>query len=132
MDRLELKAYDTLKGIYPSPRTDWQRIEGWATTGAPDTNACHKGVEAWFEFKYIDASVQGQALVKAKFRPAQLAWITRRVKCRGRVYIVLQFRDGMLIVPGSRVKDLSEGVRVPMLKEWAIAPARIFENLVAN
>jgi hypothetical protein len=65
------------------PGVDWQRIEtGMTGGGVPDLNGCDKatGVEIWIENKFTDAWAVG-------IRREQVAWIERRCRYNGRVFV---------------------------------------------
>lgn len=67
---------------------DWQRIESGTTGGGiPDLNGCDKatGVELWIELKQTDAW-------SVKFRPEQVAWVERRCRYNGRVFVATRRR----------------------------------------
>jgi hypothetical protein len=59
----------------------WQRIESGATgSGTPDLNYCAHGFEAWLELKGTDSW-------RIEIRPPQHAWIQRRIRAGGNVFI---------------------------------------------
>lgn len=66
------------------PEFHWQAIES-ATTGLgiPDSNYCYKGAEGWIENKLTSGYVIGM-------RPMQVAWIERRARAGGRVFIAVR------------------------------------------
>lgn len=62
----------------------WQAIEtGGVGTGIPDSNFCIDGREGWIEFKKADHW-------RAKISPHQVAWIERRHRNGGRVFIAVR------------------------------------------
>lgn len=73
------------------PDFHWQRVEtGSIGSGVPDTNYCvltHKklgvGAEGWIEFKITDTNL-------VPFRPLQPAWLERRGRAGGRVYVAVR------------------------------------------
>jgi len=66
------------------PGFHWQAIEtGGVGLGVPDSNFCREGVEGWVEFKTTDA-------FKVQIRPEQVAWIERRARAGGRVFIAVR------------------------------------------
>lgn len=68
------------------PHVDKQRIEtGGTGLGIPDVNACLRGVEAWIELKGTDAWA-------VTIRPEQVAWIERRARAGGRVFLFTRRR----------------------------------------
>lgn len=62
----------------------WQPIETWSTgQGVPDINGCIDGIEFWIENKRTLAwSVEFDAM--------QIAWIERRIRNGGRVFIAVR------------------------------------------
>jgi hypothetical protein len=99
---------------------DWQPIEtGIIAGGVPDTNACHEGVEWWIEYK---ATGTGRVVL----RPLQVAWISRRMRAGGRVWVAVRHQHGggvrrglpvdeLLLVPGQHVLALAQQGLVPGL-----------------
>jgi hypothetical protein len=62
----------------------FQAIEtGGVGTGIPDSNFCIEGVEGWIEFKAADHW-------RVKISPHQVAWIERRQRNGGRVFIAVR------------------------------------------
>lgn len=60
----------------------WTSVESPMTVaGIPDSNFCHAGKEGWIENKRVRSSD------KVEMRPEQVAWIERRVRAGGRVFI---------------------------------------------
>lgn len=91
------------------PTFDWQGIEtGGTGRGIPDMNYCHHGVEGWIECKATDGWV-------VDLRPEQVAWMMRRHRAGGRVWILVRqrgaargdakARDVLWLAPGSRAID---------------------------
>src|SRR4051812_1390886 len=90
---------------------DWTSIESGSTSGGiPDSNFCipvarrgYLAVEGWIEFK----QTKGHAVTLA---PAQVGWISRRVRNGGRVWIAVrqqapagprrEARDALWLIPG--------------------------------
>lgn len=63
---------------------DWASIESPFTSGGiPDSNFCINGIEGWLELK----QTKGHAVT---LLPAQIGWISRRVRNGGRVYIAVR------------------------------------------
>jgi hypothetical protein len=64
----------------------WQSIESSATgQGIPDLNGCCQGQDVWLELKYTEH-------LKTKnigLKPPQIAWIYKRAKAGGNVWIAL-------------------------------------------
>ena len=71
------------------PEAHLQRVEtGGVGLGVPDFNYCCGGVEGWVELKATETRSVG-------LRPEQVAWISRRVRAGGRVFIaVRRVHDG--------------------------------------
>ena len=77
----------------------WTPIEtGEIISGVPDSEFISEtGVSGWIEFKSTPS-------FSIKFRPAQPAWIHRRARYRGRVFIaVIRAKKELWIVPGDYV-----------------------------
>lgn len=108
---------------------DWQPIEtGVIAGGVPDTNACHDGVEWWIEYK---ATGSGRVVL----RPLQVAWINRRVRAGGRVWVAVRYMhaggvrrgapvDTLALVHGAHVVALAAGgLRTVPRVQWHGGPA---------
>jgi hypothetical protein len=93
-----------LRGVFKDHLKGWQLtpIEtGVIVSGVPDAEFCAPGgISGWIEFKYVR---QGNAV---GLRPAQVAWIDRRYRLGGRVFIAVQRRDELYIYDGSGVREL--------------------------
>lgn len=92
------------------PEFHWTSIETGSTgRGIPDANYCCDGIEGWIEFKQTTTNRVGIA-------PEQCAWIERRVRAGGRVWIAVRKRraksarlaacDELWIFSGDSVRDL--------------------------
>lgn len=69
------------------PAAHMQSIEtGGTGRGVPDTNYCLRGVEGWIEFK----ATKHWKIDKTESLPLQVAWIERRVRAGGRVFVVVR------------------------------------------
>jgi hypothetical protein len=108
----------------------WQSIEtGGTGRGVPDSNYCINGKEGWVEFKCCDAQ-------KVVIRPEQVAWIHRRVREGGRVWIATRRQhsggprkgdpcDELFLTPGSDILALCEdGLFGATYHSFANGPAR--------
>lgn|SRR5262245_2475813 len=91
------------------PDFDYQSIEVSFDRGIPDTNFCYRGIEGWIEHKWTeDLSVE--------ISPEQVAWISRRVRHGGRVFIAVRRRtkkrkktvDELWLIEGNRAGRLWE------------------------
>lgn len=93
-------------------RGHFSRIEFNPTDGYPDTSYCIKGVEGHAELKYIERVPARETTPcfgdQHGVRPAQVAWIYTRVRHGGRVYIVGQVGELILVVPGTEVRRFNE------------------------
>lgn len=109
---------------------DWQAIEtGMVGRGIPDSNFClkapHRGVEGWLECKWTDGW-------SVTLRPEQVAWLTRRARAGGRVFVAVRRHHAggprrgppadelWLLGGGSAVELLRDGLR-PFLTLPALA-----------
>lgn len=74
------------------PMVDWQSVETWSTgRGVPDLNYCYNGIEGWIELKFTTAWA-------VKIEPGQVAWIERRKRAGGRVFLAIRRKSA----PGPR------------------------------
>lgn len=83
-----------------------QRLEpGSAAPGVPDVNICAAGNEIWVENKLVSRGRKVSTLT-----PGQVAWLTRRAKCGGRVWVLCLHAptDAILLWPGSQAAQLLE------------------------
>jgi hypothetical protein len=108
------------------PAVDWQAIEtGGTGKGVPDLNGCMDGNEVWIEMKMTAHwAVQ-------KMRPEQVAWIERRVRHGGRVFVaVRRAHDELWLLAPGAARPLIMGVRLSdlpadlILGRWSGGPAR--------
>lgn len=83
------------------PRVHFQSVETWSTgQGVPDLNYCVDGAEGWIELKKSDGWV-------VNFEPAQIAWLERRARAGGRVFVfVRRKRDELYVLPASAARPL--------------------------
>jgi hypothetical protein len=85
----------------------WTAIETGTTTveGVPDSEYCFEGGwQGWLEFKATEGW-------KPIIRPHQIAWIDKRVRLGGTVWIATRRRvkqvDDLYLTPGFHVKELA-------------------------
>lgn len=64
-----------------------QRIENTAGSGVPDINCCWNGIEIWIECKMREPLL----------RPFQWAWINRRVRAGGNVFVIVERETCFLV-----------------------------------
>ena len=72
----------------------WTAIEtGAVSRGIPDTEYCFPGgVSGWIEFKRCRGNI-------VKYQPGQIAWIERRARLGGRVFVaVLREKDKAILI----------------------------------
>lgn len=83
------------------PRFHFQSIESGATgLGIPDLEYCCDGISGWIETKKSDGWV-------VDFRPHQVAWIERRERAGGRVFVFVRRKgDELYVLPGSAARPL--------------------------
>ena len=110
------------------PSVHWQAIESWETgIGIPDLNGCVDGVEFWIELKQATANA-------VKISPGQIAWIERRVRAGGNVYIAVRCkaergkrrlaRDELYLYSGNAVRLVySDGIATPPLRKFVGGPS---------
>jgi hypothetical protein len=85
------------------PEAQWSSVETGATQGGvPDSECCFEGgAQGWIEFK----SVTGW---RVTMRPAQIAWISRRVRMGGVVWIAARKENTLYLVHGAHVHRLHD------------------------
>jgi len=97
----------------------WQRIEtGGTGLGIPDLNGCSDGTEVWIEAKVATGW-------KPTVRPEQVAWLERRYRHGGRVFLAVRQRGSARdvlwllsplaarqLIAGSRLSDLDRAIYV--------------------
>jgi Holliday junction resolvase len=90
------------------PQVNWTTIESrYTESGIPDLNGCYAGADFWIECKVTKA----YAVV---LRPAQIAWIDRRIRAGGKVWIAIRRYskknkvDELWLVNGGAVRELNE------------------------
>jgi len=100
---------------------DWQSIENWGVgSGVPDANFCGPGgVEGWVEFK----AARGWQVPLA---PTQVAWIERRVRAGGRVFVAVRKDQSLWLFHGAHAREFATGDlrHASSLGEWHGGPAR--------
>ncbi len=122
----EARAYDRLTRYWP--QAHWQRIEGWATVGVFDSNACLRGQEVWVENKEAERPKRKDTLIKAKkVRPSQIAWEYLRRRAGGRLFIALLVEDDLYILKGEYLRTIRDGVTSAWLAENNLGPQAIFD-----
>lgn len=88
------------------PAVHWQAIEtGGTGLGVPDLNGCDRGVEYWIECKRVHGW-------KVTVRPQQVAWIERRARCGGRVFIAARKSTMLWLLPAPAARLLANGCRI--------------------
>lgn len=90
------------------PEFDWQGVEtGGTGRGIPDDNFCRQGVEGWVEHKLATGW-------KVDLRPEQVAWMERRRRAGGRVFILVRrtnvsaMCDDLYLFSGDDARRLKE------------------------
>lgn len=98
-----MSADDGLRSLFHSnlKRAQWTSIETGATAlGVPDSEFCFAGgIQGWVEHKRASAN----AVV---IRDMQVAWIDRRVRLGGRVFLAVKRRKELFLYHGRDVKAL--------------------------
>jgi hypothetical protein len=85
----------------------WTPVEtGMTIQGVPDSEYIFPGGhQGWIEYKRTHSWM----IPKSKSWPFQVAWISRRVRMGGRVFIAVRRRNEELwLVPGSQIMQLAE------------------------
>lgn len=114
-----------LKQLMPEAlmQFDWQRIESAITGGGiPDLNYCWRGLEGWVECKRTTAWA-------VNLDPKQVAWLTRRARHGGRVFIAVRRMtrnvDELHVIPGEFAREVRLGglaANLPGRVSWAGGP----------
>lgn len=95
-----------LRSVFKDHLKSWHftPIEtGGIVSGVPDAEYCAPGgVSGWIEFKYV----RGPKSNDVGLRPAQVAWIDRRVRSGGRAFIAIQRKSELFLYSGVGVKEL--------------------------
>lgn len=91
----------------------WQAVEtGGTGKGIPDSNYCIDGYEGWVEFKHTKHW-------KVRIWPEQVAWMERRARQGGRVFIaVRRGQDELWILTPEAGRYLREGTLKDVPKEY--------------
>ena len=91
----------------------WQSIEtGGVGRGVPDSNYCINGVEGWVEYKKTKHWKIGS------LKPEQVAWIFRRVREGGRVWLaVRRAEDELWLIDGHWIREVAVG-GIKSAEEW--------------
>lgn len=109
----EASLWDRMRrGVTAVARVDFQRVENMVEDGTPDVNyCCEHGREGWIELKYRQAIPKraGTSVFRFKgLRDSQIDWIMRRVPYGGRVWILAQVGDHLLLVRGEYAEQFNE------------------------
>jgi hypothetical protein len=96
----------------------WTSIEsGQTERGIPDSEFCFPGgIQGWIEYK----QTKGWMIPKTKSWPFQVAWIDRRARLGGRVFIAVRRIDELWLYHGRDAKYLKiMGLKTlrPLLRE---------------
>jgi Holliday junction resolvase len=99
------------------PHVHWQAIEtGGTGRGIPDLNGCFAGIEVWIELKRMVGR-------RVLMRPEQVAWIERRARAGGRVFIaVRKGKEQLFLVGPTGARHLLENRFPAVLGRWSGGP----------
>ena len=109
------------------PEIHWTSVESpFTIQGIPDSNFCHDGVEGWIENKRV------RRADVVEMRPEQVAWIERRARAGGRVFIAVRWAmqaDSLfLLAPQAGRALLGLGLaslpRAMVLGRWSGGPSQ--------
>jgi hypothetical protein len=108
-------------------RAHMSRIEFNPTEGHPDVSFCRKGIEGHMELKHtarVPVKVTTKCFGDHGLRDSQIAWIHKRVKQQGRVAIVAQVGEIILVIPGFEYRRFNDMTFFELGKAalWAEAP----------
>lgn len=81
---------------------DPQRTEVVSGAGVPDLNCIYQGREFWIEGKMIKGNI-----VTDRKRPEQLAWLERRARLGGRVWVLGRKGNTLYLWEGKHARALS-------------------------
>lgn len=87
------------------------RIENVVGPGHPDVCYCLKGIEGHIELKFREdapARTTTPVFKHEGLRDDQIAWISWRIRHRGRVWIVAQVGPAIYAVPGSHYATFND------------------------
>ena len=121
----ERRAYYRLKNLYPDAH--WQRIENSVGVGCPDVNVCLKGKEVWIELKEGRVNKQGRVCIKV--RPAQRAWVMRRLRSGGNVFLAVCLGKQVFLLPGACIVESAwekEGIPTETIQTVSIPFVDLF------
>lgn len=120
----EKLVYHWLRSHHPSAH--WQRVENTVGTGVPDVNGCKNGVEVWVELK--EGVKLSSGIVRIKIRREQNAWLLRRHRAGGLVYLGIRVNKHNYILGGEWVGTvfLGNGIEMNKLIENSLDVSRIF------
>ena len=99
----ERSFYQTLRKHLQPKGVHLQRIETSLVQGVPDVNFCYQGVEGWIELKSIGHRTGSGVFKVAHLRPSQYAWIKRRCRAGGLVWLLVKAGQDLVLVHGSRI-----------------------------
>ena len=105
------------------PEAQWTSIESPLTgSGIPDAEYCFPGgISGWIEFKKTHVWNIGH------LKPLQIAWIERRKRLGGRVFVAVRRNDDELwLIDGAVVRGVVErGLAIGEgIKSWGGGPSR--------
>lgn len=104
-------------------RVHWCRVENMVGVGIPDVNYClPTGVDGWIEGKFRKdppARETTPAFTNGGLRDDQIIWIRRRIEFGGRVHILAQVGDELLLIPGKYATEFNS-MSVPYLRLAAV------------
>lgn len=102
-------------------RGHFARIEFNPDAGIPDVTYCVKGEEGFIELKYTDSAPAREStavFTNGGLRTSQVGWIHKRVKVGGRVWILPQIGDELLLIPGRHCRVFN-GMTLHLLRKAA-------------
>lgn len=103
---------DIYKKLCKIPNFYWQRIESTTSSGIPDLNGIHNGIEFWVELK----------IGIPRLRPAQVAWHTKAKAQGRRVFILSSYEEGYTLWKGITYKPIGQGHLTPTNRPLIMSP----------
>lgn len=124
----ETRAYGHLKKKFTFAH--WCRIEGYASPGIPDANACYNGHEVWIEFKQFKKPKKTETLIKLDMKKKsvrdQVTWGVRRRRAGGRTFYAVMVGNEFYLINGSLTAMLISGITYKQLQQIKMDESQLF------
>ncbi len=108
-------------------RLHMHRVENSCSKGMADVEGCLDGDQFWIELKSeARPSDPNRTKIKPKFQDGQPSWLKKRVKARGRAFVLLQVGSGheakRYLIPGDLAPSLAHGWLEEKLARLSVTP----------